>query len=403
MDWDRKSSLGVSRWKMLVLTLAFVALVLGVGDVCSYMLPKTYKHQVTPVVVPQLGFVPARAAYQHFTVTGDAVELFDGALHSQSRANNMLELAGIETNDQWNRRVHEEQKKIWDKKNLFYKEREENGKRIQETYRYVNGKYLLASSNPIEPVGGEEEPASRQFIKVTKDALMTSIVTYASKKGDIKVDLVSAVHFGETSYYRFLNKQFKTYDAVLYELVAPPNSVPQKSTSMLAMVAKALLDLDSQIQRVNYKARNFIHADLDWNGMKEAIKKRGDTELSFGLRVIADVIKKSNTAEAGTDQAAIAVALANAKNPTDLKRALAMQFKSVKGLGLPTVDEVIVSDRNKAAIDVFKKQVENGKRNMAIFYGAAHMEDMASRLQKLGYTRTAEQWIVAWDLKDEED
>ena len=42
------------------------------------------------------------------------------------------------------------------------------------------------------------------------------------------VDLIGAVHIGDIAYYDELNKQFTQYDALLYELVAPPGTVVER-------------------------------------------------------------------------------------------------------------------------------------------------------------------------------
>jgi len=38
----------------------------------------------------------------------------------------------------------------------------------------------------------------------------------------------------------------------------------------------------------------------------------------------------------------------------------------------------IVSERNKRALAVLKNQIKKGKRHLAIYYGVAHMPDMAA-------------------------
>ena len=79
---------------------------------------------------------------------------------------------------------------------------------------------------------GVEQSAEGQkegrFLRLTKDgeespvALEAAIVHCARKdRGGPTVDLVSAVHVAEKSYYDELNRLFATYDAVLFELVAP--------------------------------------------------------------------------------------------------------------------------------------------------------------------------------------
>jgi len=59
---------------------------------------------------------------------------------------------------------------------------------------------------------------------------------------------------------------------------------------------------------------------------------------------------------------------------------------------------VIVTERNKAAIEVLKKTMAAGKKKISIFYGAAHMPDMARRLEEMGFKAVRTDWQMAWDL-----
>ncbi len=40
----------------------------------------------------------------------------------------------------------------------------------------------------------------------------------------MQVDLIGAVHIAHREYFQLLNKKFRNYDAVLYELVADPEA-----------------------------------------------------------------------------------------------------------------------------------------------------------------------------------
>jgi hypothetical protein len=62
---------------------------------------------------------------------------------------------------------------------------------------------------------------------------------------------------------------------------------------------------------------------------------------------------------------------------------------------------VLIEQRNQIVVDDLKVIVENERdvRSLAIFYGAAHMPDMAERLvQQLGYRPEGEQWFTAFEV-----
>ena len=70
-------------------------------------------------------------------------------------------------------------------------------------------------------------------------------------------------------------------------------------------------------------------------------------------------------------------------NPQQLKLTLAKQFASggalEAGLG-GTLNQILIQDRNQAAMKVLESEIQKGNKKLAIFYGAAHMPDFEKRL-----------------------
>lgn len=252
------------------------------------------------------------------------------------------------------------------------------------------------------PIQDVPAPKQEAFVKLdVKDgtviALKTASVSYT--KGDVTVDLVGAIHIGDRDYYRALNRQFTTYDALLYELVGPQGAKPEKGgIDVMGLIAKLGLDLESQKERINYKKPNFIHADLSFAEMGEEMKKRGDSTLTLGLRIAADVIQESNKPK--KIDVIDALELAAADNPLALKRLFAKQLASGASI-MPSLEEIIVRDRNKAAFRVLEREIKNGKKKIGVFYGAAHLPDMEERLLKMGYSRKSVTWHTAWNMEEE--
>jgi len=61
----------------------------------------------------------------------------------------------------------------------------------------------------------------------------------------------------------------------------------------------------------------------------------------------------------------------------------------------------LITDRNAAALDVLRARIEAGDTRLAIFYGAAHMDDFDERLrQDFGLQPRDAVWLEAWDLRD---
>ena len=286
----------------------------------------------------------------------------------------------------------------------------------------------------LQTVEGEE--SKNQFLRVTKDdagkplAMQTAITRYRPKQGELVVDLIGAVHIGEAEYYKTLNDQFEHYDVVLYELVAPQgtrvpaggkkrSAVPTSPMDLVGFMqqqAQSTLGLESQLEKVDYQKSNFTHADLSPTEMGEKMAERGDTPLTLGLSAFAEMMRNQNKAAAKAakraelgEDTSNSLANLNPENmmellndPLKLKLMMASQFTESgvmeAGLGV-SLNQLIVADRNEAAMKVLQKEIAKGKKKIAIFYGAAHMPDFEKRLaDDFELTSTKQIWIDAWDL-----
>lgn len=286
------------------------------------------------------------------------------------------------------------------------------------------------------PAANKPEPKKKAepttFLRVKRDkkdtpiALETAIVRYVPKSGEggVTVDLIGAVHVGDQAYYDALNKQMEQYDVLLYELVAPegtriPKGGKREKTNPIAMfqdVLKNVLDLESQVEQIDYTKKNFVHADLSPEKMAEAMKERGDDALTIALSVAADVLRKQNLEEQKKqkergkakkdkdedDEPDLLSMLLDPQAAVKLKRSMAEQFEAAGddgGLG-PTIGNILVADRNKAALKVLQKEIAKGKKKIGIFYGAAHMPDFEKRLgEDFDLKKDKVEWLTAWDLK----
>jgi hypothetical protein len=299
------------------------------------------------------------------------------------------------------------------------------------TLHYLLALMLIAFCAPLwaEPVAEQKaeakKPPAAKFLRVQRDvkeqpvALETAIVRYvpAAGEGGVVVDLIAAVHVGDRAYYDKLNKHMEQYDALLYELVAPQGTRPPKGgkrsdnpIALLQGMMKSVLALESQVERIDYTPKNFIHADLSPDEMAEAIRKRGDDGFTLFLSITADLLRQQNIQEMQKGKGPakkepeldLLSMLLDPNAPVKLKRALAEQMESMTApeaaLGA-TLNTILVADRNQAALKVLQKELVRGKKTIGIFYGAAHMPDFEKRLREdFGLKRDSEQWLTAWDL-----
>jgi hypothetical protein len=268
-----------------------------------------------------------------------------------------------------------------------------------------------------------QEAASRpsvpeSFIRFVDDdngggSLQTADVAFTNHDG-VTVHLIGAVHIGEQSYYQSLNRDFRKYDAVLYELVKPKDAAPPvpgeplKSHSGIGELQhflKSALDLDYQLDDVDYSAKNFVHADLDAETFQRMQEERGETFEQLFLRQLMKAFTDPPKGAEVSDEQAIGDLITMLTHPDmerQLKVVIAKQLgqmdETAMGLDGPN-GSVLVTERNKAALKVLNDTVAAGQKNIAIFYGAAHMKDMSKRLADMGFAPASTQWNLAWDLK----
>jgi hypothetical protein len=212
---------------------------------------------------------------------------------------------------------------------------------------------------------------------------------------------------GEASYYSELNRRLDTYDAVLYELVAPTGTRPQggpvaidNPVSAVSGVMQSVLGLESQLERINYQRPNFVHADLTPAQLASRMKQRGENWLTLGLAALLEMLRRGQ-ASPGAD--ASTPELLNALgDPKQMKQVFAKTLAAPGDQGLSLgapLNRLLIQDRNKAALAVLRAQLALGRKRVAIFYGAAHMPDLGTRLtQEFGMKLQSRQYITAWDL-----
>jgi hypothetical protein len=294
---------------------------------------------------------------------------------------------------------------------------------------------FLAAPSACEALQAEERSAARQpesakkgaeeqprFIRVTRDdddnptALQTSTVRYIAPdepREGLTVDLIGVVHIGERDYYRQLNQQFKQYDAVLYELVAPEGTrVPKKGTKksshpvgMLQTAMKDLLELSFQLDHVDYHQDNLVHADMSPDDFSKSMANRGESVWEIFLRMLAQGMVQQGKQGKGVSDGDLLLALFDRNRALALKRIMAQQFEDLGG-AMAALDgpegSTLITERNKKALEVLKKKIDSGAKRLAIFYGAGHMPDMSQRLESdFGLQREDEQWLTAWDLRSQ--
>lgn len=270
------------------------------------------------------------------------------------------------------------------------------------------------------PANTSQEP-SPDFIRfidggTNTGKLQTAIVTYEGEAGE-RVELIAAVHIADRGYFQRLEKLFGTYDSLLYELIqakgathaAPRRSERSEASGMLGYFQRYLrdtLELEFQLDAVDYRADNFVHADLDAETFFAISEERGESLPQMMLRA---AFSAAGNEEIQTDPALgfkMLFAFFAPNRAQLLKYLLAKQLQQMEALlaglekGEDGADSVILVERNKACMKVLHQRLERGEKQIGVFYGGAHMPDIERRIfAEIGLRRTGTRWEDAWVIE----
>lgn len=265
-----------------------------------------------------------------------------------------------------------------------------------------------------------------RYVRVPRDdsgrpvALETAVVRFAPSAGGpgaavpagVEVSLIGAVHIGDRAYYEALNEEFDRYEAVLYELVAPPGTrVPagggddgeMHPVRMLQDGLRSMLGLESQLALIDYQKPHLVHADMSPEEFAAAMEGRGESIWTMAFRMFGqNLLDQARRPEAAADEAELFTALLSGDQGA-FRRALATQFEDIEGM-LSVMNgpegSALITDRNRRALEELDRQVAAGKRHLAIFYGAGHLPDLADQLAERGFEPRETRWFTAWDLSE---
>lgn len=288
----------------------------------------------------------------------------------------------------------------------------------------MKNRYLLALASAIlllllPSICSAQAPAGLggyvRYSKAKPASVSTAIVSMLGPGGE-HLDLVAAVHLADAAYYQALNRQFKSYQVVLYELILPESMAGQKlpsqfdsgsGISQIQAVIASSMGLTTQLSKINYAAPNFVHADLTQEALSQAMANRQESLLTY----LQNALTQANSQTASTSSLGVSEQELNqlnliglisgqpsAQDSKTLKKLMAATMTSPNGFLNQMENTAIIADRNQAALSVLQKQLRAGKRNLALFYGAAHMPDLQARLQKKGWKVTNTSWLKAWTI-----
>lgn len=250
--------------------------------------------------------------------------------------------------------------------------------------------------------------------------LVTPIITMERKSAGntVRVDLIAAVHFAEQDYYEELNRRFTRYQVILVEMIAPKGTTLAQIAGSAGKKAGKLsrvgiletlqrgmgqsLGLVSQIDAVDYSAKNMVLADMDAETLFSRIRENGELGRLAG-ETFRDLWQEDDTepqADDGTAEPELSLTrfLLSRDKRRLLKRVFAVEIARNQSEGNTLFEDSLIRDRNTILLAELRRQVKKGIRSLGVFYGAVHIPDIQRRLEEDGYRAVRREELTAWRL-----
>jgi hypothetical protein len=240
-----------------------------------------------------------------------------------------------------------------------------------------------------------------------------AVTTYRNAAGQ-ELILFGAVHIADAAHYAELQRRFALCNALLYELVGPEDYRPSRGEERAGMVAalqnsmKQGLELEFQLDGVDYRQDNFVHADMTPEEMREAMEERGET--LFGMMMKLGMQGQKAMAESGrkdpTADFDLVKAFRSGEGRHQLRMMMASQLEMMEMMaaGGGRDGSTLLEGRNEKCLEVLQRELKKGHKVLGIYYGAAHLPHMEKRLvEDLGFNKVDHEWLVAWDCTPRKD
>lgn len=194
------------------------------------------------------------------------------------------------------------------------------------------------------------------------------------------------------------------------DVAGPAAAYAELADDQLQAQLAAALDLEFQLDAINYDRTNWICSDMTMDELERAFTKRG---LDFGPigstlagsslpgRIVKGLLKVVALLDSMTEGAitdTFKVCLIEMLGNEQIMEQAMTQFG--EGFG-----EVIIGERNQIVMDDLKELLcgaDADTETIAIFYGAGHLPDFEQRLRELGYAPAETQWLraIAVDVRN---
>ncbi len=232
-----------------------------------------------------------------------------------------------------------------------------------------------------------------------KGTLSTGVGRWYHKESDTTLFLVGAVHIGEQSYYDRVQAILDHTDVVLFEAVKKSDQemTAEQLASITAlgkmqMAMKNALGFVHQNVAMNYNRKFWKNADVDWPTLQDHMRQNKaslptDNPITRGL--------------VGFVTSMMSMAKENKQAHDMLRRQMApilAQADKILATRMKVVSSSLILFRNEKAREYVREERQRGPKGrwLSLFYGAAHLPDLAARLAKGSWQFQGVDWIEAW-------
>ena len=231
--------------------------------------------------------------------------------------------------------------------------------------------------------------------------------------------LIGVAHLGTPEYYRAIQERLDGHSVVLYEGVGLGEAVKRgpvagmRDAGVQAGLAKAL-GLVFQLDAIDYRRPHFINSDVKADQLADQVQDRaarnpdpkaqkedlmgsmmdalqGTGAIGAMMNQVIGVLGKTPEMQEMT-KAVLVEALGNAGELIGLARGASPEMRDLF--------DTLLTDRNRIVIADLRAQLarRGPGETIAIFYGAAHMDEIAAHLRSdLHYGPAKQEWLAAFN------
>lgn len=282
---------------------------------------------------------------------------------------------------------------------------------------------LAAALFAIAPLRAEPPPSAKAvaFLR-TADlpggtrGLQTASTEYRPATGaGPSVWLVGVAHLGTTEYFQALQQRLDRQTAVLYEGIgihdvkAHGPGAMARDAGIQTTLANAL-GLKFQLDAIDYRRASFINSDLHAPELQQEVKKRDPAAAGSSEETVNQLVDAlQGTGVMGGALTQMIGFLGSSPQMREMTKGMLIEVLGqagelidvAKNLSPDVKDlfDVILTQRNAVVIADLQKQLAKRAptESVAIFYGAAHMDEIAQRLRdELHYSPAKTEWDTAF-------